>query len=78
MDKAEAENQIAEIVFKYRLKGGMTENRIARIIIEEVLDEYAQQVSRETAVDFYISHVNNPTDRIYISKKFDTWIKNQQ
>lgn len=48
------------------------------ITLTELLDEYAQQVSKEIAIDFYISHVNNPTNRIYISKEFDKWIKDQQ
>lgn len=52
MDKAEIENQIAGIIFKYRLKGSMTDNRIAKIIIDNIVDKYAQQVSRERTFDF--------------------------
>ena len=42
--------------------------------ILEKMDEYAQQVSREVAIDFYIHHLNYPIDRIYVSKEFDKWI----
>lgn len=74
MDKAEELKQAKEIA--ERIFGGLH----ARVTVENAakeIYEYAQQRERETAVDFYISHLNYPIDRMHILKEFNEWKSNQ-
>jgi hypothetical protein len=74
MNKAEALTQIECIVV-----GTKSLNIKQHEQIGKVLDEYAQQVSRETAVNFELRHLlKTDAARRITYGYFDKWIKNQQ